>query len=303
MSRPAEVTLDSYRLAQYAEQVACYVCGEGNAFDTEHCRYCCAPLALAHQTKNQKNRPLLIAAIGASGVGKTVYLGMLMDMLSRRTGKLQLLTRGAFSVSLQQTTLSSLSRCEFPAKTANEPDTWNWVHGQVRAPDLRREPELVLADMAGDALLEEVNHPFSYRVIRAMLAKCQGVLILVDAPRIEHGHGDQDFFTMKLLSYLSELEADSKHGWRHRPVAVVFSKADQCADGVENPSQFARERSGGLWKQCRERFTKHKFFAASVVGAVAAKDEPGVGLVQIPIRVEPRGVVEPFEWIVRSLTK
>ena len=52
----------------------------------------------------------MIAVFGASGVGKTVYLGMLMDMLSRQTERLQLLARGAFSITLQQTTVAALSR-------------------------------------------------------------------------------------------------------------------------------------------------------------------------------------------------
>lgn len=303
MARNSDVPLDSYRLATYAAQVGCYICGEGNTYDSEHCRYCCAPMALAHQANVQKIRPLMIAAIGASGVGKTVYLGMLMDMLSRRTGRLQVLARGAFSVTLQQATLSALARCEFPAKTANEPDTWNWVHGQIRSPDFRRPIELMMPDMSGDALLEEINHPFSYRVIRAMLAKCMGILILVDAPKMSRGSGEQDYFTMKLLSYLCELDGDAKDGWRTKPVAVVFSKADMCPECMENPMQFAREKAGGLTKHCRERFLKHKFFAASVVGATASREEFGVGMVQIPLRVEPRGVVEPFEWLVKQLSR
>lgn len=40
--------LDSYRLAQYAVQVPCFICEQGNAFDTELCRHCQAPMVLAH---------------------------------------------------------------------------------------------------------------------------------------------------------------------------------------------------------------------------------------------------------------
>ena len=28
---------------------------------------------------------------------------------------------------------------------------------------------------------------------------------------------------------------------------------------------------------------------------------PGVGRVMAPLRIEPRGIVEPFEWVVRRL--
>ena len=86
----------------------------------------------------------MIAAIGPSGAGKTVYLGMLTDMLSRQDDDLQLLARGAFSIKLQQHTMAALARCEFPHKTPNEPDRWNWVHCQV----LRKQQQAGRADHA-----------------------------------------------------------------------------------------------------------------------------------------------------------
>ena len=70
---------------------------------------------------SRSTAPLMFAALGPSGVGKTVYLGMLLDMLSRQPKELQLSARGGFSVTLQQTTLAALSRCEFPSKTPSEP--------------------------------------------------------------------------------------------------------------------------------------------------------------------------------------
>ncbi|MEX1222907.1 MAG: hypothetical protein WEA31_00015, partial [Pirellulales bacterium] len=75
MVRYVNVELDSVRLAQYAQQVPCYICEGANTFDAELCRHCYAPMALAHQARSQKVRPQLMAVIGSSGVGKTVYLG------------------------------------------------------------------------------------------------------------------------------------------------------------------------------------------------------------------------------------
>ncbi|MEX2187353.1 MAG: hypothetical protein WD875_11180 [Pirellulales bacterium] len=301
MTRHAELPLESYRLAQYSVQVPCYICEEGNTFDAEFCRYCYAPLALAHQANCQKIRPSMIATIGASGVGKTVYLGMLMDMLSRRTSRTQMLARGAFSITLQQTTIAALSKCEFPEKTANEPDRWNWVHSQVRSQEQRRATELIMPDMAGEAILEEMNHPFTYRVIRSLLSKSAGIIILVDASTIERGRGDQDYFTMKLLTYLSELDPGAKNGSRSRPVSIVFSKADMCTLSSADPEKFARERATGLWQHCRERFPKHRFFAAAVAGACGVREKFGIGEVQAPLRIEPRGIVEPFEWLLGQM--
>lgn len=294
------VPLDSYRLAQYVAQVPCYICGGPNTFDAELCRHCYAPMALTHQANTQKVMPQMVATIGPTGAGKTVYLGMLTDMLSRQEGQLQVLARGAFSINLQQHTMKALSRCEFPEKTPNEPDRWHWIHCQVRMKTRRRPLELIMPDMAGEAILHETDHPNSFPVIRSLLLQCSGVVILIDAARIASGDQDQDFFTMKLLSYLMELDSDRKSGWPNRPISMVFSKADQCEECFDDPLAFARRKSPGVFQQCQERFSRVQFFASGVAGACASRKEFG-GRCRIPLRVEPRGIVEPFAWMVEQL--
>ncbi len=300
MSGKALLPMDSYRLAQYSVQVPCFICGGGNSFDAEMCRQCQAPLALSHQANVQNTSPQLVATIGSADAGKTVFLGMLTDMLSRANDELQLLARGAFSVSLQQMTMSALSNCEFPGKTPNEPDRWNWIHCQVRSAGKRHPVELIMPDLSGEAILEEIDHPHTYPVIRAFLAKCAGVMILVDAFRLREGEKDQDFFAMKMLSYLSEMDSDPKTGWPSRPVSLIFSKADQCETCFDDAADFAQKHAPGLWQHCDQRFPRHKFFASGVAGACAQQLELG-GLRQVPLRVEPRGVVEPFAWLVHEL--
>ncbi len=290
------IEMDSFRLAAYTVPCPCYICGGGNNFDAELCRHCHAPMALAHQAHAQKIHPRMIAAIGPSGAGKTVYLGMLTDMLSRQDESMQLLARGAFSIKLQQHTMTALAQCEFPSKTPNEPDRWHWVHCQVLRK--RHKPsELIMPDMAGEALLEEVDHPNTFPVIRSFLGKCAGVLVLIDAPRAESGDSDEDFNTMKLVSYLCELSADKNTGWRNRPVALVFTKADQCEHCFEDPVAFARRHTPGLVQQCGERLKRHQIFAVGVAGAVGVYNEPH-GRVHVPLRIEPRGIVEPFQWLL-----
>jgi len=301
MNKAVIVPLESYRLAEYAVPIVCYICQGENLHDSEFCRYCFAPMALAHQVNGQKVQPRMVAVVGASGVGKTVYLGMLMDMLSRQAGRLQLLARGAFSITLQQSTLASLARGEFPEKTPNEPDRWNWVHCQIRWPRLRHPMELIMPDMAGEAILHEVDHPHSYRVIRALLKKCEGAMVLIDGLKLRQGAIDQDYFTMKLISYLGELQEDPKESWSNRPVAMVFTKADQCDAWMADPASCARNHAPRLWQQCRERFRKYRFFAARVAGYCAWREMPGQRRVQVPLRIEPHGVVEPFEWLLEQL--
>ncbi len=293
--------MDSFRLAEYATQLSCYVCGEDNTYDAEMCHSCQAPMALAHQANSQKLRPRMLAAIGASGVGKTVYLGMLLDMLSRQPQRMQILARGAFSITLQQTAIAALGKREFPAKTPNEPDQWNWMHCQVTVPDRRHAAELIMPDMSGEAILEEVDHPHTYRAVRAFLSKCSGILLLIDAVKLMEGSRDQDYFSMKLLSYLSELDDDPKKGWRHRPVALIFSKADQVERCFDDPAAYARQHASGLWQHCQERFRNHRFFASGVAGACSNRFIRGRGRITSPLRIEPRGVIEPFEWLVKQM--
>jgi len=301
MTKGIAVEMDSYRLASYAVQVPCYICGQENMLDAEACRQCYAPMALAHQVQHQKTAPQIVAALGPSGVGKTVYLGMLLDMLSRQPDRLQVVARGAFSLTLQQMAASAMARCQFPSKTPSEPDRWNWVHCQVRGPRWRRPVELVMPDLAGEALFEEMQHPHSYEAIRSLLSQSAGVLMLIDAQRVEGSGLEQDYFTMKMLSYLGELVQDPKRSWRSRPIALVFSKADECDECFEDPEGYAQRHTPGVWKCCQERFEKFRFFAAGVAGACASRTLTSGGQIRLPLRIEPRGVVEPFEWLAEQI--
>lgn len=295
-----EQQLESYRLAQYAAQTRCHICDGENKFDSELCRHCCAPMALAHQAQAQKVQPRMLGVIGSTGAGKTVFLGMLTDLLSRGGGKLQMLTRGAFSINMQQAAISALSRCRFPPKTPCEPDRWNWLHCQIKAADRKRPVELMMPDMSGEALMEELNHPHAYPVIARLLAKCAGVMLLVDASQLGHGEQSQDFHAMKLVSYLCELNGDRRTGWPSRPVSVVFTKADQCSGCYDDPERYAQRHAAGLWQQCQERLRRHRYFASGVVGACVHQAELG-GRVLVPLRIEPHGIVEPFEWLIEQV--
>jgi hypothetical protein len=300
MIKQAQQPLDSLRFIKCANQVACYLCGSGNTYDTELCRDCFAPMALAHQAASQKVAPHLVAALGSSAAGKTVYLGMLMDMLSRQPERLQLLARGAFSINLQQSAAGALARGEFPAKTPCEPDRWNWVHCQVRWATRKTPLELILPDLPGEALLEELDHPHSYKVVYPLLARSLGVLIFIDAWRLQNGSLDEDYFTMKLLSYLAEVDGQPRPDWSKRPIAFVLTKADECEECFDDPAAFVKQHAPGFWRQTSERFGNYRVFAAGVAGGCAYRTSR-YGRERVPLRVEPRGIVEPFEWLLKQL--
>ena len=105
---------------------------------------------------------------------------------------------------------------------------------------------------------------------------------------------------MKLITYLCELDADHTTGWKNRRLALVFTKADLCEHCFDDPAAFAKRHTPGLLQQCRERLKRHHFFAVGVVGAVGTRNESH-GRVQVPLRIEPRGIVDPFRWLLDEL--
>ncbi len=300
MSMSGVQTLESSRWISQASSVVCYVCDGGNTPGTERCAHCQAPMALARQAGGQKTPPGMVAVMGASSAGKTVYLGMLMDLLSHQPKRLEMLARGAFSITLQQTTVRAMASCRFPEKTPNEPDRWHWIHCQVRQPKRKHPRELVMLDLAGEALFAEIDHMGSYRVIGPFLRKCTAALVLVDAVRIGDATREEDYFAMKLLAHLSGVSDGAAENRAERPIAVVFTKADQCDACREDPAAFAQAHTPGLWQHCRERFPRHRFFASGVAGACATLQSPSEGRVVVPLRIEPHGIVEPFAWLMEQ---
>src|SRR6188508_2786544 len=263
MTHLAQIPLETYLLAEHAAPIACLVCDHENCVSAARCRNCSAPMSLAHNTLSSKRQPQLIAVIGASGAGKTTYLGLLMDMLTRHVGLLRSTARGPMSISLQQTTTTALATGWFPEKTVNTPELWNWVHCQFNCRRRRRPFELVIPDFSGEALAVETERAGRYPAIRSLLAKCAAVMVLADAERLQAGDQSQDFLTLKLLSLIGELRDDRTHGWRRRgperrPLALVLTKSDKCDGLDENPREFAESHATAVWADCRSRFPRHE---------------------------------------------
>lgn len=301
MSNWGHQQLHAEELADFCRQRQCYVCEGGNRFDAEFCRHCHAPMALGPAEEHKKNSsPRLMAVLGAPGSGKTVYLGMLADLLSRHGGPLQLLARGAFSVCLQQQSVSALARRTFPPRTTSDPQGWNWVHGEVADPTGRGQLEIVMPDIPGQALLEEMEHLSSYTVIQAFLSRCSASIVLIDVDALERGDQEQDILATRIVSYLLEVNGDRRRGWPRRPIAFVFAKADRSEACFQDPAEYARLRTPALRELCGKRLAQSRFFAASAVGA-CAELRAGNDVLHIPLRIEPRGIVPPFAWLVERI--
>jgi energy-coupling factor transporter ATP-binding protein EcfA2 len=270
-------------------------------------------MALAHQAETVKHEPRIIAVLGATGAGKTTYLGMLMDILTRQMGLPRTTARGPLSISLQQTTATALSTGWFPEKTARSPEHWHWVHCQFHCRRRGHPLEVVFADVSGDAFAEETEREGRYPAIRALLAHCAGVMVVADAERLKAGDHENDFVTLKLLTLMGDLRDEqsrtrrSNSLWRgaasgldRRPMALVLTKADKCDGCGDDPREFAEAHAGTLLGCCQSRFSRHKVFACSVTGATADRQLYG-SRQQVPLRIEPHGIVEPFGWLAAEM--
>jgi len=276
------------------------ICETTNTQEAVLCKECSAPMAIVHDSIAQQRDPNIISIVGESNVGKTVYLGLLLDMLSQRAGDFVALPKGAYSIDLQQTVVSHLSHRSFPPKTPMEANQWHWAYYQVckREADARWV-DLVMPDMAGESLSAEVSNPKTFKVIRNLLSRSSGSLLLVDAALAAHGSSQPDFFAMKMLSYIDSMVGGKHEEKVQTPIGVVLCKADHCTECFDDPRHFVRANLNRLWNLCETRFANVEFFACSVVGSLGygTGGEDG-GVAPVPLHTALRGVLEPFEWII-----
>jgi len=280
----------------------CLICEAKNDPEAVLCSECSAPMALIQEAVQQDREPCIISVIGDTNVGKTVYLGFLLDMLSKRAGDFEAIPKGAYSVNLQQAVISYLSRRGFPPKTPSEVDLWNWAYYQgVQRRGGTNWFDLGMPDMAGEALAAEVDNPKSFQVIHNLLAKSEGCIVLIDAAVASTGSPQPDFFGLKLMSYVDDMFAVKRGDKIDVPVAVVLCKADYCPESFDNPAKFAQTNLNRTWNICEARFQNVQFFAASVVGSLAYGTDEDGNIVSVPLHCAPRGILEPFQWILSRL--
>lgn len=293
------VPLASYRLARYAVPLSCCLCTEQNAYDAERCRFCGAPLALTYQIQGQKRPPRMLAVLSPPQAGKTCYLGLLTDILARRDGQLELSTRGAFSVALQQQVISSLAEGWFPPPTLEDPQQWNWIHGRV-CPPRGRSWEFVLPDIAGSVLMREIESPHNQPLVAGFLRRSTSVIILLDASRLAVGDRSPDFFAIKTLHYLTELQPPTRQS-STRPVALVLTKVDTCEPARLDPQTWFSRLAPATYQFARRRLKHWAVFAVSIVAGVGYQ-RVGASVRPFPLRVEPFGLTEPFDWLMKVLS-
>lgn len=280
--------------------VNCPLC-DGHLFEGDPCGTCHAPAMVIESIRCRVGVPRFIGVLGPSGVGKTVYLGMLLDMLSRGAGGLHGTAKGPFSLALHRNVILALEHQRFPDKTPNEADRWDWVHCQVTSG--RRGPafDIVTPDVAGEAVMAELEHPKTNQTIRSLIGRCSGLVVLADIVQVVADGRGQELFAMQLISYLDALRPPRRRGKVEVPVAIVFTKADLYEGAIHDPNSFAQSNAPGLWRLCESRLKRYRFDCSGVAGATGRLiDRDGYQTV-VPLRVEPRGIIEPFSWLLKQI--
>lgn len=291
-------------LSEYNRQQsthACPLCG-GHTYEGEPCGSCFVPYKVIESIRSRPHPPQFVVVIGPTGVGKTVYLGMLLDLLSRGVGGLRGLSRSPFSLTLHRNLILALERQRFPEKTPVETDRWNWLHSEIIAPKGKGGVDVVTPDVAGEAVMNEMENPGTNKTIRALINRCSGMVVLIDLVQVVADGQGQELFAMQLISYLDTLRPGRKKSRKLEvPVAIVFTKADLFEEWIVNPEEFAKGNVAGLYAQCKSRLEHCSFYCSGVAGSSARLLDDSGQESLIPLRVEPRGVIEPFAWMVDQI--
>jgi Double-GTPase 2 len=291
-------------LSEYNRQrsdYACPLCG-GHTYEGEPCGSCFLPFKVMESIRSRPHPPRFVVVLGPTGVGKTVYLGMLLDLLSRGVGGLRGLSRSPYSLTLHRNLILALERQRFPEKTPVETDRWNWLHCEILGPRGKGAADIVTPDVAGEAVMSELENPGTNKTIRALIGRCAGMVVLVDLVEVVADGQSQELFAMQLISYLDALRPGRKKSRKLEvPVAVVFTKADLFEEWISDPESFARGNVSSLHAQCQARLEHCRFYCSGVAGSSAKLVDDSGQESLVPLRVEPRGIVEPFAWMVSKL--
>ncbi len=292
--------------ANPAFAIECICCSQSLSSRDHCCAECQTPASVSRAVIGRGGAQNFVSVLGASNAGKTVYLGMLLDMLSKGSDALRGSATGTFSIELQEQVITALERRSFPEKTASEADTWKWIHCQLSMADKKktRVLDLISPDFAGEAISMEIAQAGSYPSIAHVVSQSNGIMILCDSMRVRDTGSSEDLFAMKLATYVAEQHRIQVPQGRNQPkgptIAVVFTKCDGCPEAVESPAQFASNNTPRLAEYCRRMFANHGFFAASVAGSSGLLADTKGRKMRVPFHIQPYGITEPLQWIINQ---
>lgn len=304
MSSMIQQSIDSHRYLGAGGKLECVCCGSGIFARDGFCPKCQAPVSIS-KTVHQRGVPAqFLPVLGASNAGKTVYLGMLLDILTKGVGQLQGLPNNSLSVAVQEQTVNALEQQRFPEKTPNDVDQWKWMHCELNLNKKKKQFfDIISPDFAGEAIAYELEQPGSFSIVNHLVEQANGMLLLIDSLRVRDAGSEEDFFAMKVATYVHGLRSqDSRRNKKIKsPLAIVLTKTDSCSEANDDPATFANSNMPGFVRFLNRHFTTYEFFASSVVGSSATLVDHHGRLQEIPFHVAPQGILEPIEWLIKNV--
>ena len=285
------------------EMIPCISCDAELSNLDPCCHVCYTPMEVSQSVTARDVQPDFISVLGASNAGKTVYLGLLLDMLGNRNSPIRGSAQGTFSISLQEHVVNALQQCRFPEKTPTECDLWKWLHCELtwaESKKISKQVDFIAPDVAGEAVAGELEQAGLYPAIRHVVSRSSGILLLCDSAEVRDAGPREDLFAMKIGSYITDLNRSLGRGKDSSlpAIAVVFTKSDTCPEAEECPIRFAQHNMPRFVDFCERKLPKHQYFAASVIGASCYVNDSDLGHRNVPLHIQPRGVIEPLQWLV-----
>lgn len=138
------------------------------------------------------------------------------------------------------------------------------------------------------------------------MACCISSGLTLDSTCVRDEASAEDSFSIKLVDYIARQQTkvrDERRGKIRLPVAFVLTKTDICPEAEYSTLQFVQSNLPGLYEFCKRRFQSFDFFPASVVGTTWHDYDEDGNSFNIPLHVQPRGIVEPLHWALGKLEK
>lgn len=244
-------------------------------------------------------RALFITLLGVGRTGKTVYLGVLFDILRRWQGRdLTFRPYGDETITMMTDIMNTLALRRWPSPTPQ--DKVFPFRAQVRysSGGRTRHYKIFMPDYAGDeteqfqkGAEEPLLHksPFFRQVVES-----DAVILVADGAILSGGNKSRiKVHENNLMAAVSRL-VDVKGGRRGKiaaPVAIMITKADLYAPG----HPLVLDRLKDLVALCEETCKNFAVFEVSSVGAVDGNGDPLAQLL-------PERVVDPVLWLLVRLS-